>query len=68
MTLFETFAPQTNQDFPPKQVFFILDGVPRSMDVKDIPTYESVYKGVEDTQIYSHIKHGNVTLPQLEKK
>lgn len=68
MTLSETFAPHTNQEFPPKKVFFVLDGEPRSMLVKDIPDFETTYEGVEDISLYSHIKIGNVTLQQLKLK
>lgn len=67
MTLFETFAPHTNTEFPPKKVFFLLDGQPRSMATKDIQSFEGIYEGIEDVQQYSHIKGDNVTLQQLRK-
>jgi hypothetical protein len=67
MTLFETFASHTTSEFPPKRVFFILDGQPRSMATKDIPTFESLYEGIEDIDLYSHIKGDNLAFPQLRK-
>lgn len=67
MKLSETFAPHTNTEFPPKKVFFLLDGQPRSMATKDIPTFEGIYEGIVDVSIYSHIKGDNVLLQQLRK-
>jgi hypothetical protein len=67
MTLSETFAPHTNTEFPPKKVFFLLDGQPRSMATKDIQIFEGIFEGIEDVMMYSHIKGGDVELQQLRK-
>lgn len=43
MTLTETFAHHTSQEFPPKFVFCYHDGKPKTIMVSEIAEYETMY-------------------------
>lgn len=47
MTLTETFAKHTNQEFPPPYVFVYDGDEPKTILVSEIAEYETMYKNTE---------------------
>ena len=43
ITLTELFLPQTGQEFPPPHVYAYIDGEVKSLSVKQLPEYETMY-------------------------
>jgi hypothetical protein len=71
MTLYELFAPHTNQEFPPKFVFCIVNGIHRSIKAKEIQLYETLYEYVAplgQTSEYWSGPVGEWSLPTLKRK